>query len=83
MAKAKAKVAAVHGGGAAGAAVRGLVIELAAGEKDAQNLPFHATLLEAWDTAINHFPRIVVSNPLSIADGGSQAPFNKIGRAHV
>ena len=51
------------------------MIELAGGEKDAQNLSFHTQLLEAMDVISDKFPGIVGKGPLTIAEGGSQAPF--------
>ena len=51
-----------------------LVIELAGGEKDAQNLSFHTQLLEAMEVISDKFPGIVEKGPLTIAEGGLQAP---------
>ena len=56
---------------------KGLVIELAGGENDAQNLSFHTQLLEAMEVISDKFPGIVENGPLAIAQGGSQAPFNQ------
>ena len=56
---------------------KGLVIELAGGEKDAQNLSFHTQLLEAMEVISDKFPGIVEKGPLTIAEGGSQAPFTQ------
>ena len=56
---------------------KGLVIELAGGEKDAQNLSFHTQLLEAMEVISDKFPGIVGKGPLTIAEGGSQAPFKQ------
>ena len=53
-----------------------LVIELAGGEKDAQNLSFHTQLLEAMAVVSDKFPGIVEKGPLPIAEGGLQAPFH-------
>ena len=56
---------------------KGLVIELAGGEKDAQNLSFHTQVLEAMEVISDKFPGIVEKGPLAIADGGAQAPFKQ------
>ena len=56
---------------------KGFVIELAGGEKDAQNLSFHTQLLEAMEVISDKFPGIVEKGPLTIAEGGSQAPFKQ------
>ena len=56
---------------------KGLVIELAGGEKDAHNLSFHTQVQEAIDVISDKFPGIVEKGPLTIAEGGSQAPFKQ------
>ena len=54
-----------------------LMIELAGGEKDAQNVSFHTQVLEAMAAISDKFPGIVEKGPLTIAEGGSQAPFQQ------
>ena len=54
-----------------------LVIELAGGEKDAQNLSFHTQLLEAMAVISDKFPGIVEKGPLTTAEGGPQALFKQ------
>ena len=56
---------------------KGILIELAGGEKDAVNLGFHTKLLEAMEVVSDKFPGIVEKGPLTIAEGGSQAPFKQ------
>ena len=43
---------------------KGLVIELAGGEKDAQNLSFHTKITEAQEVISEKFPGIVGKGPL-------------------
>ena len=52
-----------------------LMIELAGGEKDAQNLSFHTQLLEAMEVISDKFPGIVEKSPLTIAEGGIASAF--------
>ena len=42
-----------------------------------RNLSFHTTLLEALEVISEKFPGIVGKGPLTIAEGGSQAPFKQ------
>ena len=55
-----------------------VTIELCRDEKDAQNVAYHASLLEAWKIVEGHplFEGIGDKEPLSIAWGGALAPFN-------
>ena len=58
----------------------GLPIELRRDEKDAQNVAYHASLLEALKTVEGHpllFEGIGDEEPLRIARGGALAPFNQ------
>ena len=54
-------------------------IELRGGEKDPQNVAYHAAVLDAWQIVQGHpvFDRIDTQDPLSIAMGGTQAPFSQ------
>ena len=54
-------------------------IELRGGEKDLQNVVYHAAILDAWQIIQGHpeFDSIDTQDPLSIAMGGTQAPFSQ------
>ena len=56
-----------------------VTIELRGGEKDPQNVAYHATILDAWRIVQGHplFDGIDTEDPLSIAMGGTLAPFNQ------
>ena len=56
-----------------------VTIELRGGEKDPQNVAYHAAVLEAWQIVQGHavFDSIDTQDPLSIAMGGTQAPFSQ------
>ena len=56
-----------------------VTIELSGGEKDPQNVAYHATVLDAWKLVQGHsvFDGIDTQDPLSIANGGTQAPFSQ------
>ena len=56
-----------------------VTIELNRGENDPQNVDYHATLLNAWKTVEGHalFENIASEEPLTMAQGGSLAPFNQ------
>ena len=53
--------------------------ELRGGEKDPQNVAYHAAVLDAWQIVQGHpvFEKIDSQDPLSIARGGAQAPFSQ------
>ena len=54
-------------------------IELRGGEKDLQNVVYHAAILDAWQIIQGHpeFDSIDTQDPLSIAMGGTVAPFSQ------
>ena len=54
-----------------------VTIELNSGEKDPQNVAYHATVLDALKIVQGHsvFDGIETHDPLCIGDGGTQAPF--------
>ena len=56
-----------------------VTIELRGGEKDPQNVAYHAAVLDAWHIVQGHsvFDMIEAHVPLSIAMGGSLAPFSQ------
>ena len=56
-----------------------VTVELRGGEKDAQNVGYHAAVLEAWQIVLGHpvFDGMEAQDPLSIANGGVQAPFSQ------
>ena len=56
-----------------------ITIELNSDEKDPQNVTYHATVLDAWKIVQGHsvFDGIDTQDPLSIANGGTQAPFSQ------
>ena len=56
-----------------------VTIELRGGEKDTQNVAYHTTVLDAWQTVQGHptFHSIDTQDPLTIAGGGTQAPFSQ------
>jgi len=57
----------------------GVTVELRGGEKDPQNVAYHAAVLDAWQTVQGNtvFEGIDTQDPLSIARGGAQAPFSQ------
>ena len=56
-----------------------VTIELRGGEKDPQNVAYHAAVLDAWQIVQGHpvFETIDSQDPLSIDMGGTQAPFSQ------